>query len=108
MIINNLDDFHKGWFVGNFNPSLFSNDNFEVSVKYFKAGDLEPSHKQLVATEITVVVSGKIRMRDLILNEGQMVTIPPGEFADFEALTECSLVCLKYPSIPNDKVLEHE
>ena len=108
MIISNLTDFPKGWIIGDFNPSLFLNKNVEVSVKYFKSGDLEPSHKQLIATEITVVVSGKIRMKDLILVEGQIATIPPGEFADFEALTACSLVCLKYPSIPSDKVLENE
>jgi hypothetical protein len=108
LIISSIADFPKGWIIGDFSPSLFVNKNVEVSVKYFRSGDLEPSHKQLIATEITVVVSGKIRMKDLILSEGQIVTIPPGEFADFEALTDCSLVCIKYPSIPSDKVLENE
>ena len=28
------------------------------------------------------------------------------EFADFEAFSSGSLVCVKFPSLPNDKVLE--
>lgn len=101
-----LNDFKLGWVVGDFSPSLMKSDQVEVGVKYFKSGDVEPSHKQIIATELTVVVSGTIRLADETYTQGEIVRIEPGVFADFEALTDVALVCIKYPSLPNDKVLE--
>ena len=99
-------DFIGGWFVGNFEPALFKNSHLEVGVKFFKAGEIELSHKQILATEITVVSEGHVRIRDIVLQAGEMLIIHPGEYADFEALTDGSLTCVKFPSIPSDKVLE--
>ncbi len=101
-----LSDFKLGWVVGNFSPSLMKSDQVEVAVKYFKSGEVEPSHKQLVATELTIVVSGTIRLAENTYSEGEIIKIDPEIFADFEAITDASLVCIKYPSLPNDKVLE--
>jgi len=100
-----LNNFHLGWFVGNFEPSLFKNQHVEIAVKHFSKGETEPSHKQIVATELTVVISGSIRMNDKFFTDGEIVIIPPGEYADFEAIEDSSLVCVKFPSIPEDKVL---
>jgi len=102
----NLKDFVGGWFVGDFEPSLFKNQYVEVGVKFFKSGDVEPSHKQLIATEITVISEGSVRIGKLVLEKGDTLIIYPGEYADFEALTDGSLTCLKFPSIPSDKVLK--
>ena len=101
-----LNSFTGGWVVGDFNPSLFKSDCMEVGVKKFLLGDRELSHKQLVATEITIIISGKVRIGNEIFIEGDVVVIPPGEYADFEALSDGSLTCIKFPSIPSDKVLE--
>ena len=101
-----ISDFVGGWFVGDFEPSLFKNQHVEVGVKFFQTGDTELSHKQILATEITVVSEGCVRIGDLILGVGEILVIPPGEYADFEALTDGSLTCVKFPSIPSDKVLE--
>jgi quercetin dioxygenase-like cupin family protein len=106
MEVYNLDDFFKGWIVGNFSPSLFVNSEFEVGVKFFKKGDVELAHKQLTATEITVVIEGNIRLSSFEYSRGDVILIPPNEVANFESLTDSSLVCIKYPSIPNDKMVE--
>ena len=100
-----MEDFFKGWVVGNFQPTLHKTSDFEVGVKHFMAGDIEAAHKQLVATEITIVISGRIRLATDIFQEGDIISIPPHEVADFEALTDCSLVCIKFPSLPDDKVI---
>jgi quercetin dioxygenase-like cupin family protein len=105
MIVNKMDEFIKGWFVGDFSPVLIHSKDYEIAVKWFKAGEKEPLHKQIAATEITVVIEGKIRLGDQIFSKGDVITIPPGEFAEFESLTDSSLVCVKTPSLPNDKVL---
>jgi quercetin dioxygenase-like cupin family protein len=100
-----LDDFFKGWVVGNFQPSLHQTSHFEVGVKHFDVGDTEAAHKQLVATEITIVVSGRIRLGQEEFSDGDIVSIPPHEVAGFEALTDCTLVCIKFPSLPDDKII---
>ena len=41
MKVNKLDDMFKGWVVGNFEPSLFQTDDFEVAVKHYDCGDYE-------------------------------------------------------------------
>jgi quercetin dioxygenase-like cupin family protein len=103
-----LEDFSKGWVVGNFLPSLFVNSNFEIAVKFFKAGDSEAEHKQIVATEITIVVEGSISMGGKNYERGDIVVIEPNEVCGFTSITDSSLVCVKFPSLPNDKVLVDE
>lgn len=104
MKIASLENFHKGWLIGNFEPSLYKNAHIEVSVKIFSAGDYEPSHKQIIATELTVVIDGKITINGYCFEPGDIIQIEPGEFADFLSVTDSKLVCIKYPSIPTDKV----
>jgi hypothetical protein len=101
-----LSDFKLGWIVGDFIPTLVSSKEIEVAVKFFHAGETEPTHKQLIATEITVVVNGKIRLGGSSYESGDIIRIEPGIFADFESVTDSALVCIKYPSLPSDKVLE--
>jgi hypothetical protein len=44
-------------------------------------------------------------MGDHTLSAGDIILLEPFEIADFEALTDVSLVALKTPSLPADKVL---
>ena len=101
-----LSDFKLGWIVGDFIPTLVSSKEIEVAVKYFHAGETEPTHKQIIATEITVVVNGKIRLGGSSYESGDIIRIKPGIFADFVSVTDSALVCIKFPSLPSDKVLE--
>lgn len=106
MKINNLNDFVRGWFVGGFEPTLIKTTDVEVAVQKFSAGDLEKEHYHAVATEITVLVKGKARIGHVILNEGDILTIRPGESADFEAIEDCTTVVVKHPGALNDKYLK--
>ena len=105
MIINNLNDMNKGWFIGNFIPSLYLTNDFEIAVKRYESGDYEKKHLHKRATEITVIVEGKAKMKDIIVESGDIVTVLPGEETDFRALTNVITVVVKYPSIKNDKYL---
>lgn len=100
-----IENYTGGWIVGNFLPVIQKSEHLEVGVKTFKTRDTEPSHMQKTATEITVLHSGKARIGDVILVPGDILIIPPLEFADFEALEDGSLTCIKFPSLPDDKVL---
>ena len=103
MIVKKLDDMTKGWFVGNFEPSLYKTNNCEVAVKKYSKGDYEKKHYHKIATEITVVVKGKVRMFDQVFNEGNMIVVEPGEATDFEALEDSVNVVVKIPGVNNDK-----
>lgn len=103
---HNIDDFIRGWFVGGFNPTLYKTTDVEVAVQRFRYGDKEPSHCHKIATEITVIISGKAKMKGLILEAGDILRIEPGEFTDFEALEDTMTVVVKLPGVLNDKYLE--
>jgi len=101
-----LSEFVRGWFVGGFEPSLINTTDVEVAVQTFKKGQLEAEHCHKIATEITVIVSGKARMGSRVLESGDIVTIEPGEYTDFEALEDTITTVVKYPGAQNDKYLK--
>ncbi len=98
-----LDDMVKGWFVGDFSPTAFATKDCEVAVKNYKLGDYEGPHHHKVATEITVVISGKVRMVGKIWDAGDIIVLEPGTVTDFEALTDATNVVVKVPGAINDK-----
>ncbi len=100
-----LNDMVKGWFVGRFNPCVYDTDACEVAVKSYSAGTREARHYHKVATEITVVVSGTVRMADREWHAGDIIVLSPGEATDFEAVTDAVNVVVKIPGAANDKYL---
>jgi quercetin dioxygenase-like cupin family protein len=108
MKLNKIEDYFKGWIVGSFQPTEHNNPHVEVAVKFFKAGETESPHYQIKATEITIVHQGRILLGEKEFSAGDVITIPPGEIAGFESLTDSSLTCIKFPSLPNDKVVVNE
>lgn len=100
-----LDNMVKGWFIGNFEPTLLKTNEVEVAVKEYKKGDCEASHYHKIATEFTVVVSGKVRMCDQIFEKNDIIVMNPGEATDFEALEDTVCTVVKYPGAENDKYL---
>lgn len=101
----NLESMVKGWFVGNFEPSVLKTNEVEVGVKKYKMGDCEGAHFHKIATEVTVILSGQVRMFDQIFSAGDIVTIDPGETTDFLALTDAVTVVVKCPGAKNDKYI---
>jgi uncharacterized cupin superfamily protein len=80
----------------------------EVSVKHYKGGDKEAAHVHKVATELTLVVSGQVRMNGRVFAAGEIVVVQPGEATDFEALTDATTTVVKLPSEKGDKYLVGE
>lgn len=105
MKISKLGDMEKGWFIGNFEPSLFKTNDCEVAVKSYHKGDYEEKHYHKIATEFTVVVKGRVRMFDREFGEGDIVVVEPGDATDFTALTDAMNVVIKIPGANNDKYL---
>jgi len=98
-----LNEMVKGWFVGAFSPTAYSTNGCEVAVKSYKAGETESEHFHKIATEITLVLSGHVRMAGKEWREGDIVIIEPGEATDFEALSDAVNVVVKVPGVQDDK-----
>jgi Uncharacterized conserved protein, contains double-stranded beta-helix domain len=105
MKTEHLDSMVKGWFVGNFEPSLYKTNDCEVAVKSYKAEDYEEEHYHKIATEITVIVKGRVKMFDREFSEGDIIVVEPGDSTDFSAVTDSINVVVKIPGANNDKYI---
>jgi quercetin dioxygenase-like cupin family protein len=98
-----IESMTKGWFVGDFEPTLFRTQAVEVAVKTYSAGDKESSHYHKIATELTVVTQGEVQMNGQRYTAGEVVIIEPGESTDFLAITDAMTTVVKIPGAQNDK-----
>jgi len=98
-----LEDMSRGWFVGNFSPTVYQTNQVEVAVKAYQKGDFEPKHYHKVATEITAIISGRVKMNEVEYQVGDIIVISPYEVTDFEALENAVTTVVKIPGANNDK-----
>ena len=108
MTQHTLDEMVRGWFVGDFEPTAYRSSEVEVAIKHYVAGDAEARHVHKVATELTAVVSGSVRMDGRELHAGDILKLDPGEPCDFLALTDATVVAVKLPAVAGDKYLVEE
>lgn len=100
-----LDSMTRGWFVGDFLPTMLTTTDVEVAIQQYRAGDYEAAHFHKVATEITVILNGEAEMFGKVFRHGDIVKIPPGSTTDFRAITDVTTVVVKHPGAKNDKYL---
>lgn len=98
-----LEEMVRGWFVGGFSPTALDTDACEVGVKNYQAGDCEAAHYHKVATEITLILSGRVEMCGKEWGPGDIVVIEPGEITEFRAITNATNIVVKVPGALNDK-----
>lgn len=102
----NLTNMFKGWYIGNFNPTLNNTNDFEVAVKRYKEGDYEEKHHHKIAIEYTTIISGEVEMNGVRYSEDDIITIEPNDSTDFKCLTDVVTVVVKTPSVSNDKYVD--
>ncbi|WP_303814450.1 hypothetical protein [Selenomonas ruminantium] len=105
MKIAKLDEMKRGWFIGDFTPTLKCTQTVEVAVKNYRAGDYEAAHYHRIATEYTVIIEGRVLMFGCEFHEGDIVVVEPGDETDFLALTDTKNVVVKLPGVKDDKYL---
>lgn len=98
-----LTAMHRGWFVGDFSPTMLATTACEVAVQRYRAGEREARHVHMVATELTLIVSGRVRMNAREYGPDDIVTIEPGVPTDFEVLEDTVTVVVKVPCVIGDK-----
>lgn len=100
-----LDDYIGGWCCGRFKPSLYDTENFEVGIKKYLRGEVNPEHYHKLCSEFTIVLDGVIEMNGEVFYEDDIVEIAPFEKSTFKALTDCKLCVVKTFSASSDKYL---
>lgn len=105
MDILKLKDMKGGWFIGNFEPTAYKTEEFEVCYKTHYKGESWDSHYHKIGTEINYLIKGKMILSGTELNGGDIFIIHPNEVAIPIFLEECELIVVKTPSIPNDKYI---
>ncbi|MCX2718543.1 hypothetical protein [Lentiprolixibacter aurantiacus] len=101
----NLKEMTKGWFVGNFEPTVYQTNDVEVAIKEYNKGDFEDMHYHKLATEITTIVSGSVLMNGKTYQQGDIIIISPFESTDFKALEDTVTAVVKIPGANNDKYM---
>jgi len=101
-----LSDMNRGWFVGNFEPSLYKTEQVEVGVLVHPKGQIWDAHYHKLGTEINVLLSGHMKVCNIELIAGDTFIIEPYEIADPIFYEDCLIVCVKIPGNKNDKYLE--
>ncbi len=100
-----FEDMKRGWFIGDFEPSAFKTKNFEVGVGHHQKGEVWDKHYHKLATEITLILKGKIKMNEEIFVKGDIFIIYPNEVVAPVFLEETDYVVIKTISDKNDKYI---
>ena len=103
MDIVKMKDMMGGWFVGNFEPTVYKTSEFEVCFKEHTAGEKWDKHYHKLGTEINYLVEGKMIIQNKELNTGDIFIIYPNEIADPIFLEDCKVLIVKTPSVPGYK-----
>jgi hypothetical protein len=102
MIIKKLKNMTKGWFIGNFEPSMLKTEIFEVGCLERKKGkDIRHYHK--IATEITCLLSGSMIINGTRMEQGDIFILEPYTISESEFYEDSKLVVVKIPSVIGDK-----
>jgi hypothetical protein len=108
MEIYKLNEMKSGWFVGNFHPTAYKTDQFEVCYRTHKKNEKWETHYHQKITEINLLVSGKMIIQNTELNSGDIFIIKPFEIADPIFIEDCTILCVKTPCIVGDKTIIKE
>ena len=103
MIFDKILKFTKGWFIGDFEPSILKTNLFEVGLLTRYKGQDDPPHYHAIATEYNVVVSGSMTINGNFLEKGDVFIIEKNETTKSIFHEDTTLLVVKVPSVPSDK-----
>ena len=98
-----IDDMWRGWFIGDFEPSVLKTKDFEVALLKHKTGETWPKHYHGIATEYNVLITGSMTICGEEIQPGDIFVLEPNEIADPVFHEDCTLICVKTPSVIGDK-----
>ncbi len=98
-----MKDMKGGWFVGNFEPSVYKTEQSEVAYARHDKGQKWDTHYHKKSTEINYLIRGTMKIQNRLLTPGDIFVLKPYEIADPEFLEDCELIVVKTASVIGDK-----
>ena len=99
----NIKEMHRGWFIGDFLPSVLRTNLFEVGILKHHKGEEWPKHYHAEATEYNVLINGSMTVNNNLIKEGEIFILEKNEICNPIFHKDCTVLCVKVPSIPGDK-----
>lgn len=96
--------FKGGWFIGNFEPTIYKTDQFEVCYKVHEKDEVWDVHFHK-GIEINYLMHGEMIIQGKKLNAGDVFVLDPYEISDAKFLKRCEIIVVKIPSDPSDKYI---
>lgn len=94
----------RGWFVGEFEPSVFKTKEAEVAFHFHPKGFVGGAHIHKIGTEISLITSGRVKINGLDLKKGDIFVFKPGiPMTGSSFLEDTEMVVVRIPSFPRDK-----
>ena len=103
MNVTRIEDYVRGWVIGDFEPSILRTKDFEVGLLTHKKNEKWPAHYHKESIEYNILVTGKMTIQGKELNNGDVFIFQKGEIADPIFHEDCIRVVIKAPSLPYDK-----
>jgi choline kinase len=100
-----LDKMYRGWFIGNFEPSVHKTKDFEVGYLLHKKGERWDIHYHAHMKEVNLLVKGRMILNNKEINENEIFIIDKNVIAAPTFLEDCYIICIKIPSVVGDKVV---
>ncbi len=97
------DSGDRGWFVGQFDKSVFKTDILEAAFQTNYKGETSSAHYHKIATEINLITRGKVRINNEIYTAGMGLILYPTETCECEYLEDTDTMVIKVPGPLNDK-----
>lgn len=92
-----------GWFLGDFDPSIYKTKEIEIGMKKIPKGEVADNHYHKKAHELTFLISGSIEYNGKIFLDGEMILIEPYEKNNMHFLKDSTIIIAKWPSVIGDK-----
>lgn len=105
MKTHKLADFWRGWFIGDFEPSVLKTEQFEAGYLFHPKGEQWPDHYHKLGTEYNLLIKGSMRIGGELIEPGDIFILEPYEVASPEFLEDCYIMCIKSPGNKGDKYL---
>lgn len=103
-----IEEFFRGWFIGDFEPSILRTKDFEVGLLTHTKGEYWAPHYHKEAIEYNVLISG---LMSIVHEDGSATCLAPGDVFAFEKSEisephfheDCTVLVVKVPSVKGDK-----
>jgi hypothetical protein len=99
-----IDSFVRGWFIGDFEPSILRTKTWEVALLRHNKGEKWDFHYHAQADEVNVLLNGRMMLNGYEIRSRNVFTIPKKQIACPFFLEDCLILCIKTPSVIGDKI----